>query len=693
MFRPVIRRSSRYASAALAVGIACLLAFGPGRGCADQTWELPTSAETDLPQRAPPPTGLTAEAVRLENGEGIARNYALAADLYCRAARNGDSDAAYRLGWMYANGRGLMRDDRLATGLFRYAAERSHDYAKRMLVHVNTAEAVLPACMIPPAVIAEESRALPLAWTATPERMRIVDLVKQQAPAYGIEPRLALAIIQAESGFQVSAKSNMNAQGLMQLIPETAERFGVRKIMDPKENIRGGPRVSALAAVVLRRRRRARHGRLQRRRARGRALPRRSALRGDPPVRGPRHRRLRQDDARLQPGRRRPVAAGGVATDAAGVGGREGNPMRRIRQGKRVGAVRDARGAAGRPSSSGIGADGIGVGGIGAGMITAARFAAAGSAAVRTAAHCAAAVPMAAIRIATVQIATVRIATVRIATVRTAAVRIAAVRIAASRAVAAGLGAVAVAAAGGAHAADEPGLPAAIDRIRPSIVAVGTSEPTRNPSYQFRGTGFVVGDGTLVATNSHVVPAAVDTSSREVLSVAIPQPGGDAVVREATVVARDTEHDLALLRVNGPPMPAVRLGDSSHVREGQSFAFTGFPLGGAIGLFATTHHALVSAITPIALPQPTSRSLDAALVRRLRTERFAIFQLDATAYPGNSGSPLFAVDGGDVIAILNMVFVKGGKETALSQPSGISYAIPSLYLARLVESLKGEPRP
>lgn len=208
----------------------------------EHKWELPSVAEPGeaAPVRAPPPTGLTAEAVRLENGENITRNYALAADLYCRAARNGDGDAAYRLGWMYANGRGMLKDDRLATGLFRYAAERSHDYAKRMLLHVNTAEAVLPDCMIPPSVIAQESRALPLAWTATPERLRIVEIVREFAPAYGVEPRLALAIIQAESGFQVSARSNMNAQGLMQLIPETAERFGVRKIMDPRENIRGG---------------------------------------------------------------------------------------------------------------------------------------------------------------------------------------------------------------------------------------------------------------------------------------------------------------------------------------------------------------------------------------------------------------------------------------------------------------------
>ena len=225
---------------AVALAVAIVFATLPVVAVADETWAVPTEAAGEAPSRAPPPTGLTAEAVKLEYGEGIAQDYAMAAGLYCRAARNGDADAAYRLGFMYANGRGQLKDDRIATGLFRYAAERSHEAAKRILLHVNTTEAVLPACMIPQAVIVQESRALPFAWTATPERQRVVQIVNEFAPSYGVEPRLALAIIQAESGFQVSAKSNKNAQGLMQLIPETAERFGVRKIKDPRENIRGG---------------------------------------------------------------------------------------------------------------------------------------------------------------------------------------------------------------------------------------------------------------------------------------------------------------------------------------------------------------------------------------------------------------------------------------------------------------------
>ena len=58
---------------------------------------------------------------------------------------------------------------------------------------------------------------------------------------------------------------------------------------------------------------------------------------------------------------------------------------------------------------------------------------------------------------------------------------------------------------------------------------------------------------------------------------------------------------------------------------------------------------------------------------------------DGTAYPGNSGSPVYDPETGDVIGIINMVLVKGTKESALSQPSGITYAVPSRHLQSLLE--------
>ena len=63
-----------------------------------------------------------------------------------------------------------------------------------------------------------------------------------------------------------------------------------------------------------------------------------------------------------------------------------------------------------------------------------------------------------------------------------------------------------------------------------------------------------------------------------------------------------------------------------------------------------------------------------------------MFQLDATAYPGNSGSPVYDPATGEVIGVVNMVFVKGTKEAALAQPSGITYAIPSRYLIELLKA-------
>jgi S1-C subfamily serine protease len=61
-----------------------------------------------------------------------------------------------------------------------------------------------------------------------------------------------------------------------------------------------------------------------------------------------------------------------------------------------------------------------------------------------------------------------------------------------------------------------------------------------------------------------------------------------------------------------------------------------------------------------------------------------LLQLDAVAYPGNSGGPLLEVETGAVIGVVNMVLVKGNRESALSQPTGITYAVPVRYLHGLM---------
>ena len=147
---------------------------------------------------------------------------------------------------------------------------------------------------------------------------------------------------------------------------------------------------------------------------------------------------------------------------------------------------------------------------------------------------------------------------------------------------------------------------------------------------------------------------------------------------------RDEVHDLASLVIEGSPVAPLSLGNSDRVREGEELAFTGFPIGGVLGFSPVTHRALVSSITSAALPSPTANQLQERAVRGLRDGTFDIFQLDATAYPGNSGGPLFDPQTGEVLGVLNMVLIKGTRESALSQPSGISYAIPIRHVRALL---------
>ena len=249
--------------------------------------------------------------------------------------------------------------------------------------------------------------------------------------------------------------------------------------------------------------------------------------------------------------------------------------------------------------------------------------------------------------------------------------------------------AILLTAATGVSPARADGTITTIERVKASVVVVGTFERTRTPPFQFRGTGFAVGDGTLIVTNAHVLPGAVDPARREVIAVMLPALARDKVeVREAKPLSVDPGSDLAILKVEGIALPALKVGDSAGVREGQAVLFTGFPIGPVLGPYPVTHRGMVSAITPIAIPQARSAELDAHVIRRLSTGSFPVFQLDATAYPGNSGSPVYDPETGDVLAIVNMVFVKGTKESVLTQPSGITYAVPSTHLADLLQKLR-----
>ena len=231
------------------------------------------------------------------------------------------------------------------------------------------------------------------------------------------------------------------------------------------------------------------------------------------------------------------------------------------------------------------------------------------------------------------------------------------------------------------------GLPNTIDKVRASIVGVGSVFPTKRlkgaaSPLTFKGTGFVVGNGKQVVTNYHVIVKPLNEKKHEKLAV-FSGKGKKATIRMAKIVATDPDHDLALLEFTGPALPSLELGDSNPLREGEDVAFTGFPIGLVLGLNQVTHRGIISAVTPMVIPALSSKTLTAEQIKRVR-QPFNVYQLDATAYPGNSGSPVYEVQSGIVVGVINSVFVKKTKEAMLKDPSDISYAIPVKYVKDLL---------
>ncbi len=229
-------------------------------------------------------------------------------------------------------------------------------------------------------------------------------------------------------------------------------------------------------------------------------------------------------------------------------------------------------------------------------------------------------------------------------------------------------------------------LPDTLLKVKPSIVGVGTFLPSRSPRSIFLGTGFVIGNGQLIVTNAHVVAKPLSAEKMENWAIFI-TINGKPKMAFVDRIAVDKKHDIAILKLRQGSLPALVLGEVSNVREGKLYAFTGYPIGMVLGLFPVTHTGIVSAISPVAIPVYNSGKLNSKIINRLQ-EPYNVYQLDATAYPGNSGSPLYEINSGEVIGVINKVFVKETKENVLSKPSGISYAIPIEHVKQLL-SKKG----
>lgn len=169
-----------------------------------------------------------------------------AADMYCQAARYGSAEAIYRLGMLYAFGRGVPENSGYAASLFGIASTHGHYEAQQMLETIQIKTSAAPPC-VAEAVAPEKAPILKVApeidtYIANlPKNKRwVLRLVNAISKWYKVDEKLVLSIISVESNFENVATSNKNAHGLMQLIPDTAERFNVKNAYNATQNIKGG---------------------------------------------------------------------------------------------------------------------------------------------------------------------------------------------------------------------------------------------------------------------------------------------------------------------------------------------------------------------------------------------------------------------------------------------------------------------
>lgn len=189
-----------------------------------------------------------------------------------------------------------------------------------------------------------------------------------------------------------------------------------------------------------------------------------------------------------------------------------------------------------------------------------------------------------------------------------------------------------------------------IKKIKQSIAFISTwddNKPTGS------GSGFVYGKSGIVVTCNHVVKGST--------TVFIKFPDSeDFLPTPAKIVLQDEEHDLALLRYEGPYKKPLNKGLVDNVQEGMEVIFSGYPLGWQD---LTTHQGIISSI----IKDQTG---------------IVSYLIDGTVNSGNSGCPLMD-NRGNVIGVVNAKRWDNGKTLSKIQNMGIGAV--SLYGVDMVE--------
>lgn len=176
--------------------------------------------------------------------------------------------------------------------------------------------------------------------------------------------------------------------------------------------------------------------------------------------------------------------------------------------------------------------------------------------------------------------------------------------------------------------------------------------PGGNPAAGF-GSGFILSQDGYIVTNAHVVDNAA------AINIGMP----DRREFDAELIGVDKRTDLALLKVNATGLPTLTLGDSDKLKVGQWVLAIGSPF----GFEYTATQGIVSALS-----------------RSLPNENYVPFiQTDVAVNPGNSGGPLFDLDG-NVVGVNSQIYSRSGGYM------GLSFAIPVNVVQTVVTQLKDQ---
>ncbi len=212
------------------------------------------------------------------------------------------------------------------------------------------------------------------------------------------------------------------------------------------------------------------------------------------------------------------------------------------------------------------------------------------------------------------------------------------------------------------------------DRVDPAVVqivtrgfgAAGDAPGTLLRTQRGSGSGVIVDPAGYILTNAHVVGGARS------VQVLLPQPSEDTSpghsllkptgkLVSATVLGVDRETDVAVLKIPGENLPALPLGDSERLRQGEIVFAFGSPLG---------------------LENSVTMGVVSAVARQVRSDDPMVYiQTDAAINPGNSGGPLVDTDG-RVVGLNTFILSKGGGS------EGIGFAAPSNIVKAVYEQIR-----